>query len=147
MRYVQSGDQQSWHTWVMATYTLNSWFDYLIAIDKDWRDVAEINWINSRDAYVSGISQKTVCIYDSASVHDNLTVVCDFHQFSATENSYRGDIGALDDRVSQPSMVRCALGYIRGRSRVIMKYPVLPRIHPGTKIYPLVTGQLRFLLN
>src|ERR1700688_2331152 len=54
-RYVRSGKTPSKHTWLAAAHSLKNWFEWLIAIQRPWRQATHIDWLEFRDAYLGAV--------------------------------------------------------------------------------------------
>jgi integrase len=146
-RYVASGSTPSPHTWARAAYGLKSWFQFLQAIDRDWKEASEQDRIAFRDIYSDSISPKTGRPYGPAGIHSAMSVVRLFYQHCEGGGLYFGDIGG-----NYPSPENGAPKNRRTQSSAYnrltqAKDRALPKLRPGVKIHPLTVRDLKSLLH
>lgn len=146
-RYIKSGSTASPHTWAKAAYGLKSWFQFLQAIDRDWRDASEQDRIDFRDAYLGSISQKTGRAYGAAGVRAAMVVVRSFYQHCTGLGTYDGNIGVSSTAMKYKVSID---GDTLARTQCVdppnKRDLALPRLRPGVKIHPLTPRDLKNLL-
>lgn len=98
-RYVRAGSSPSPNTWAAAAQALRTWFQYLQAIEKDWRDATAEDRCDYRDAYLEAISPRTGEQYSPNTIASRMKVTAEFYRYAALKGWYEGDL------VSEESLV------------------------------------------
>ncbi|MBY0444624.1 MAG: site-specific integrase, partial [Burkholderiales bacterium] len=146
--YVQNGRTPSKHTWFAAGYALKSWFEFLQAINRGWRNAQRQDRIDYRDTYACAISPRTGQAYDAGTIRNRMTIIREFYQFAFLQGWYSGDIasGEFDIELQFSSATSDPLAHIHRQAAKTTDRDLPKKIY-GNRIHPFQTHDLRKLLN
>jgi site-specific recombinase XerD len=149
-RFVQAGGSPSPHTWAKVAYSLKSWFQFLQAGRRYWKDACEQDRLDFRNAYLHAISPKTGRNYGAAGIRDSMATIRSFYQFC-------GDRGLCESDITAELMAVTTTGcyaddpLIHSRSSrerfTLAKDLALPKVTAGVKLHPLKVQDLKLLLR
>jgi integrase len=148
--FVENGGTPSIHTWGAAADGLKSWFEFLQAMGRDWRDATRQDRLNYRDAYLTSISPRTGQRYEPSTVASRMCVVGQFYDYAHDSGWYDGDLAFRKPNGEMEINVpinQDALAHIRRKGLLTRRDKDLPKARANVVIHALPVDALRSLLN
>jgi site-specific recombinase XerD len=148
--YAAVGQRPSVHTWTAAAQALRTWFQFLQAIRKDWREASADDRRSYRDAYLGAISPRTGKEYSPNTIGTRMAVIAEFYRFATKKGWYSGDMGVADGSVSIQNKLQIdedAFAHTRSPNIRHLPDTDLPKRISNYKVAPLRVADLRTLLH
>jgi integrase len=147
--FVENGGTPSIHTWGAAADGLKSWFEFLQATGRDWREATRQDRLNYRDAYLASMSPRTGQRYEPSTVASRMFVVGQFYGYAQDSGWYDGDLafGKPNGEEITVPINQDALAGSRRRGLITRRDRDLPKARPKVVIHALPVDALRSLLN
>lgn len=148
-KYVQRGSTPSVNTWNGVAHDLKTWFQYLLAINVDWREATETHRRNFADAYSQSISPNGK-EYSEITINRRLSSIRSFYQFARGQGWCSADAGIAVELVQQNVVpvdddmlahTRSTNGGVREKDTLLYK------IGRNDVVRPLQVKELRKLCN
>lgn len=148
--FVENGGTPSIHTWGAAADGLKSWFEFLQATGRDWREATRQDRLNYRDAYLTSISPRTGQCYEPSTVASRMFVVRQFYDYAHDSGWYDGDLAfrkSDEEKEITVPINQDALAHTRRGVLLRRRDRDLPKARPKVVIHALPVDALRSLIN
>lgn len=148
--FVRRGNTPSINTWSAASDALQSWFQWLQAIRKDWSVAVRLDRIEYRDAFLTAISPRTGQPYETSTVSKRMQVILQFYLFAMAQGWYEGDLaqpGIENQKVRSASFDPFPIDSNGAGRQKKWKDRDLPKTRKKEIIHPFQISELQAFLH
>jgi integrase len=148
-KYVQRGSTPSVNTWNAVAHDLKTWFQFLLAINVDWREATEAHRRTFADAYAQAVSSNGR-EYSEITINRRLSTVLAFYRFAQEQRWCSGMIGSDVELVERRNLPIDGdmLAHIRSSNwHLREKDPLLLKVGRSDVVRPMQVKELRKLCN